>query len=615
MNIIPRPQVVVTGNEHFVLSYQVRIIIDAACGSEVYTHAKLLEKDIQLKLGYNLSITKGEADTNCIYLTQAAAMKSEEYKLTIDADGIRIYGGSSAGILYGIQTLRQVVAMEGAVLPYLSIEDYPDIPNRGYYFDVTRGRIPTLAYLKKLVEKLSYYKINQLQLYVEHSFLFKDLSEVWRDDTPLTGEDILELDAYCRQYHVELIPSLSSFGHLYKLLSSKTYASLCELEDSDKQPFSFDDRMDHHTVDVTNTGSIQLIKQLIEEYLPLFSSRYFNICADETFDLGKGRSKKLADQTGVNSMYIQYVRELCEYLVDKGKTPMFWGDIVKGFPEAIKELPEETICLNWGYSRCEGEESARVLAKAGAVQYLCPGVAGWNQFINFIDASYENISRMCSYAYKYRAIGVLNTDWGDFGHINHPEFSIAGIIFGAAFSWNHLIPDKDEIKAQISGLEFEDSSLSFIHNVAMLSENSVFDWLHAVRYMEMESKGKSEEEKEHFLTSVDFSDVKATNDTINQGILQLYRNLKHLDTTKRDQVKPYIVAAEGMVLFNTIGATLCKELYGVDSKAAENSKILAEQLEHWFYVYKEVWRTVSRESELYRIQNVILWYADKLREN
>jgi hypothetical protein len=133
--------------------------------------------------------------------------------------------------------------------------------------------------------------------------------------------------------------------------------------------------------------------------------------------------------------------------------------------------------------------------------------------------------------------------------------------------------------------------------------------------MEMESKGKSEEEKEHFLTSVDFSDVKATNDTINQGILQLYRNLKHLDTTKRDQVKPYIVAAEGMVLFNTIGATLCKELYGVESEAAENSKTLAEQLEHWFYVYKEVWRTVSRESELYRIQNVILWYADKLREN
>lgn len=614
MNLIPRPQRVVTGNEYFVLTYQVKIVIDAICEGEVYTHAKLLNKDIKSKLGYHLSITKGEDEVNSIYLTQADTMKAEEYKLTIDADGIRIFGGNSAGILYGIQTLRQLIAVEAAVLPYLCIEDYPDLPNRGYYFDVTRGRIPTLSYLKKLVEKLSYYKINQLQLYVEHSFLFQGLSEVWRDDTPLTGEDILELDAYCRQYHVELIPSLSSFGHLYKLLSSKTYAFLCELYDSHKQPFSFDDRMNHHTVDVTNPESMGLIKKLIDQYLPLFSSKHFNICADETFDLGKGKSKQLADKIGVNSMYIQYVKELCEYLVHRGKIPMFWGDIVKDFPEAMKELPKETICLNWGYSRYEGEDAAKAFAKAGAVQYLCPGVAGWNQFINFIDASYENISRMCTYAHKYQAFGVLNTDWGDFGHINHPEFSISGIIFGAAFSWNHQIPDKDEIKTQISRLEFEDSSLSFVHNAAMLSESSVFEWLHAVRYMEMDSKGKSEEEKRQFLTSIDFGNVKAVNDTIHQGIHQLYKNLKYLDTGKRDQVKPYIVAAEGIILFNTIGATLCKEKYGMDNEAAANPKTLAEELEHWFYTYKEVWRSVSRESELYRIQNVMIWYADRLRE-
>lgn len=614
MNLIPRPQKVVTENEYFVLTYQVKIVIDAICEGEVYTHAKLLNKDIKSKLGYHLSITKGVDEVNSIYLTQADTMEAEEYKLTIDADGIRISGGSGAGILYGIQTLRQLIAVEAAVLPYLCIEDYPDLPNRGYYFDVTRGRIPTLSYLKKLVEKLSYYKINQLQLYVEHSFLFQDLSEVWRDDTPLTGEDILELDAYCRQYHVELIPSLSSFGHLYKLLSSKTYSFLCELHDSHKQPFSFDDRMNHHTVDVTNPESITLIKKLIDQYLPLFSSKHFNICADETFDLGKGKSKQLAEQIGVDSMYIQYVKELCEYLVQKGKVPMFWGDIVKDFPEAIKELPKETICLNWGYSRYEGEDAARAFAKAGAVQYLCPGVAGWNQFINFIDASYENISRMCTYAHKYQAFGVLNTDWGDFGHINHPEFSISGIIFGAAFSWNHKIPDKDEIKRQISRLEFEDSSLSFVHNVAMLSESSVFEWLHAVRYMEMDGKGKSEEEKRQFLTSIEFGNVNAVNHTIHQGIHQLYKNLKYLDTGKRNQVKPYIVAAEGIMLFNTIGATLCKEKYGMDNEAAVNPKTLAKQLEHWFYTYKEVWRSVSRESELYRIQNVVIWYADRLRE-
>lgn len=614
MNIIPKPQSLVMGKEEFILTYKGRIVIDSACNCEVFSHAKLLNKDIQEMLGFHTAITKGEFEEGCIYLKQAEDMKKEEYKMSIQSDGVRIHGGSSAGILHGVQTLRQILALEGAVLPCLTIEDYPDIPNRGYYLDATRGRIPTLAYLKSFVEKLSFYKINQLQLYVEHSFLFKGLSEVWRDDTPLTADEILELDAYCRQFHIELVPSLSSFGHLYKLLSTKTYAALCELPDSDKEPFSFNDRMDHHTIDVTNTESMELVKRLIDEYIPLFSSKHFNICADETFDLGKGKSKKLADEIGIDNMYIGFVKELCEYLVKKGKSPMFWGDIIRAFPEAIQQLPAETICLNWGYARNEGEVSAQVLDKAGAVQYLCPGVAGWNQFINFIDASYENISRMCAYAHKYNALGVLNTDWGDFGHINHPEFGITGMIFGAAFSWNRQIPDKEEIKSQISALEFGDSALSFVHNIALLSEKSVFDWYHAVRFMELDGKGKSEEEKKQFLTSLDFSGAKEVNDTIYQGIRRLYENLKHLDTGRRALVKPYIVAAEGMALFNTIGATICREQYGVENAAAAEPKVLAEQLEHWFYHYKEMWRSVSKESELYRIQNVMLWYADKLRE-
>ena len=43
---------------------------------------------------------------------------------------------------------------------------------------------------------------------------------------------------------------------------------------------------------------------------------------------------------------------------------------------------------------------------------------------------------MCGYAAKYHGIGVLNTDWGDFGHVNDPAFSVPGMIYGAVFSWN-----------------------------------------------------------------------------------------------------------------------------------------------------------------------------------
>ena len=41
---------------------------------------------------------------------------------------------------------------------------------------------------------------------------------------------------------------------------------------------------------------------------------------------------------------------------------------------------------------------------------------------------------------------------------------------------------------------------------------------------------------------------------------------------------------------------------------------LSERLEVWLYHYKELYRSVSQESELGRIQEIIVWYGDYLRE-
>ena len=117
--------------------------------------------------------------------------------------------------------------------------------------------------------------MNQLQLYIEHSFLFENLSEVWRDDTPLTAEDILELDRYCRGRGIELVPAIASFGHLYKILRTKSFRHLCEMPELAEKPFGFVDRMNHHTLDVSNPDSLYFIKGLMEEYMELFSSHKF----------------------------------------------------------------------------------------------------------------------------------------------------------------------------------------------------------------------------------------------------------------------------------------------------------------------------------------------------
>ena len=81
---------------------------------------------------------------------------------------------------------------------------------------------------------------------------------------------------------------------------------------------------------------------------------------------------------------------------------------------------------------------------------------------------------------------------------------------------------------------------------------------------------------------------------------------------KRALVKAYLVAIDGMMILNEVGAALASKEKGIPQP--QEVKDIAVRLEYWFHDYKAIWRTVSRESELYRVRDVITWYADLLRE-
>lgn len=64
---------------------------------------------------------------------------------------------------------------------------------------------------------------------------------------------------------------------------------------------------------------------MLAEYGALFSSDKFNICADETFDLGCEKSRGTAEQIGTEQMYVDYLKELCGFLDNRGKRVQFSG--------------------------------------------------------------------------------------------------------------------------------------------------------------------------------------------------------------------------------------------------------------------------------------------------
>ncbi|NOG51797.1 MAG: family 20 glycosylhydrolase [Chloroflexi bacterium] len=148
-----------------------------------------------------------------IHLGYADGAGSQSYTLTVDED-IVIRGGDAAGVFYGCCTLRQLVLGEPDGLPVMTIEDAPAYAHRGYMLDISRDRVPTLEMLYQLVDELSALKYNQLRLYIEHTFEFPGHRVAWQHASPLTGEDVLLLDAYCKQRHVELTPNQNSLGHM-----------------------------------------------------------------------------------------------------------------------------------------------------------------------------------------------------------------------------------------------------------------------------------------------------------------------------------------------------------------------------------------------------------------
>ncbi len=632
MYLLPQPEKAVWQDGKFFLRYKAGIVIDTRiCGAEsayVYEYAKLLQQEIEADTGFTLGIRreKATADGGDIFLTcdtekmSADKAAMEAYSLQISETGVRISAGAPAGILYGVQTLRQIIRQAGAVLPRVEITDAPKIADRGLSYDVTRGRIPTLAELKRQADVCSFFKMNQLQLYVEHSYMFREFSEVWRYNTPLTAEDILELDAYCRKRNIELVPSLASFGHLYEVLHTKTYSHLCELENSDKEEYSLVGRMAHHTVDVSNEESFAMVAGRIEEFMGLFSSKYFNICADETFDLCKGRSKALGEEKGVKRVYLDFLKKLCDFVMEKGRIPMFWGDVLLEKPELISELPENAVCLNWEYWSGVTEDNVKKLTEAGVKNlYLCPGVQSWNHLINRHSDAYQNISRMCRNAHKYHARGVLNTEWGDLGHIAHPEFSTIGQIYGAAFSWSDKPMEEEEINRAISILQYGDVKGELVSLFRDLADTECVNWWHAVEYKEKCQKDSdtcginriifanaedSEEDRDERIER---------NLNRNQEILDcLYEKLGGLPRCARKDVSAYILMGEGQKLLTMVG----KVLYEVAQKRSPSydGKELAVKLEYWLAEYSKLWRSAARESELFRIVEVISWYADRLRE-
>jgi hexosaminidase len=252
---------------------------------------------------------RGESDgpsrTVRLRVDPSAGLAAEGYRLGVGREGVDLLAADAAGLFHGVSTLLQWLRLAGRgagselALPAVSIEDSPGLRVRGVMLDVARDKVPTMETLLALVDLLASFKVNQLQLYVEHTFAYRGHEEVWRGASPLTPDEMRFLDGFCAERAIELVPNQNSFGHFHRWLVHERYRPLAECPDGIEHPFA--QEPEPFSLCAVDPRVPELLADLYDQLLPCFASRQFNVGLDESFDLGRCRSRQACEERGATA--------------------------------------------------------------------------------------------------------------------------------------------------------------------------------------------------------------------------------------------------------------------------------------------------------------------------
>jgi len=420
-----------------------QLSIDEGCYSDIHLQANQL-KNFVLSLRKvdflgEISIAQPiDSEVFFDFSLDSINMPKQGYELNIQANQIHVKGHSFAALYYAKQTILQLLEYsinENAPLPCLSINDWPDFERRGYMLDISRDKVPTMESLYRLIDQLSDWKINELQLYTEHTFAYKEHKVVWKNSSPLTAEEIQALDVYCKARHIDLVPNQNSFGHMENWLKHDEYLDLAECPEDCQTIWG---KRKRTSLDPTNPNSLELMKSLYAEVLPNFSSQFFNIGGDETVELCEGKSKAECEKVGKGQVYLNYLKKLNSEANQLGFKTQFWGDIILNHPELISQLPKDMTALVWGYEDDHPfDEQLPKFKAAGLDFYVCPGTSSWRSIVGRDMHGVKNLMNAAQAGKSHGAKGYLITNWGDYGHWQPLSVVYPSIIMGARFAWHY----------------------------------------------------------------------------------------------------------------------------------------------------------------------------------
>jgi hexosaminidase len=353
-----------------------------------------------------------------------ADFNPEGYVLLADHEGVIVSATTAAGLYYGVQTMRQLIypSPEGCAIHGVQVRDWPAMRYRWQQDDWNRGPIPSLEYAKQQVRIISEYKMNGYSMYSENLYESKKYPVINSYGGTVTASEIAELIAYAKNFHVEIIPQQQTFGHLHYALRQELLAHLGEKHGS-------------QILSPVEPGSYTFIGDYLGEIVPVFESRFFHIGCDETFELGRGKSKELVENTSHAEVYLSHLNRVAALPALQNKSLLFWGEIAVANPEKLDMLPKNGVAVAWDYlPRTHYESLLKPYADRNIPTFAAPAAFyGGRVFPDYI-SHIRNIRNFVRDGQLFGSLGMMNTTWDDLGE-DLFDMGWYGVVFGAACSW------------------------------------------------------------------------------------------------------------------------------------------------------------------------------------
>lgn len=392
------------------------------------------------------SVTLGEALDR-----EREALAREAYRIELAPQRIRIVANASPGLLYGVETLAQMLKPNAGrfLLPEGEITDWPDLQLRLIFWDDAH-HVERIDAFKRVIRQAAFFKINAIALKLEGHFQFRSAPAIV-EPYAWTPQELQELTRYGLRHHVQLIPWVDAPGHVAFILKHPEYAHLRAFPDNNYQFCT------------TNPKSVELLVGMFNDLIDANKGvDYIYFSTDEPYYVGLAetpqcRESARARELGGNGRLLaEFITKVAEPLRARGRKVVFMGEFPLE-PGDIAALPPYLI-----NTIVNGPKFDPLYKARGIRQMLHSSTQGEEDlFTNYfilpddrrlhkperaekprVQDGFEMISTHSARA-QADVLGVINAGWADAGL--HPEAFWLGYAAITAAGWRPATPDWREI--------------------------------------------------------------------------------------------------------------------------------------------------------------------------